>query len=102
MKSVRTETMFSLVDYDKGRMALPMNTRLKGSEVSDIPMVDDFDETTQHRDSPKSVSVGDGDAEGATMKHVERSSLAASLRMIILLSLICWAVLLAVIAWIFA
>ena len=74
---------------------LPWRARLKGS-ASDGPMVDDFEQPTQLRESPC------GDAGGAAIEHVDRKPYAARLRMIILLSLLCWAVLLGVVALIIA
>lgn len=66
---------------------LPWKARLKGS-ASDGPMVDVFDESTQLRESPI------GDAGGAAINHVDRKSFAARVRMIFMLSLLCWAILL--------
>lgn len=74
---------------------LPWKARLKGS-ASDSPMVDDFKESTQLRGFPC------GDAGGAAINHVERKPYAARVRMIILLSLLSWAVLLGVVALIIA
>lgn len=74
---------------------LPWKARLKGS-ASDGPMVDDFEDPTQLRQSPF------GDAGGAAISHVERKPYAARVRMIIVLSLLCWAVLLGSVALITA
>lgn len=72
---------------------LPWRARLKGS-ASDGPMVDDFEQPTQLRESPY------GDVGGATIEHGDRKPYAARLRMIILLSVICWAVVIAGVVWI--
>ena len=73
---------------------LPWKARHKGS-ASDGPMVEDFEESTQLRVSP----FGAG---GAAINHVERKPYAVRVRMIILLSLLCWAALIGVGALIIA
>jgi len=78
---------------------LPWKARLKGS-VSDGPMVDDFEQPTQLGESLG--DVGHSDAEGPMHRQIERTSFAARLRMIVVLAIICWAVLLGVVALIIA
>ena len=58
-------------------------------------MVDDIEESTQLRETPC------GEAEGA-VNHVERKPYAARLRMIIMLALLCWAILLGLVALVLA
>lgn len=72
----------------------------RGAEVSDSPMVDNSDQPTQFRAFPDD---GDhGREEGTMDHHLERGSYAVRVRMILLLSLLSWAVLAAVVAAIFA
>lgn len=73
-----------------------MDHRLLGAEVSDTRMVDNFEEPKQNRTS------GDVDqgAETEMITYIETNSYAARLRMIILLSLICWVLVIAGVAWI--
>ena len=59
-------------------------------------MVDNFEEPRQSRASEDV----DHSVEADMISHVETTSYAARLRMIILLSLICWALVIAGVAWI--
>ena len=61
-------------------------------------MVDNLEERTQLREPPG--GDGHGDAERPMYSHADRTSFAARIRVIILLAIICWAVLLAALAWI--
>lgn len=74
---------------------LPRNIRFRGS-ASDRPLVDNFEEPAQLRETPG------GDDEGAMSSSVELRPYAVRLRMIILLALLCWAIVLGVIALIIA
>ena len=73
-----------------------MERTLQGPEVSETAMVDNFEEPNQSRASE------DVDHGAATdmITHVETTSYATRLRMIILLSLICWALVIAGVAWV--
>lgn len=72
--------------------------RLQRSEVSETAMVDNFEEPKQPRAS-EDVDHGE---ETNMISRVETSSFAARLRMIILLSLVSWALVIAAVAWIAA
>lgn len=71
-----------------------MEERSQGLEVSEAEMVDDFDE------SKPPLASGDVDqgVETDMIAHVETRSYGARLRMIILLSLLCWALVIAGVA----
>lgn len=85
-------------DYANAQWAQPLEDRPRGPEVSDRPLADNLDEPTQHR-----TSLDDVDhqrAEGMMSNAVERRPYAVRVRMIILLSLLAWAALLGLLAWI--
>lgn len=68
-----------------------------GPEVCYRPMVDDVHESAQLNASADGIDhLG---AEGAAAEGQDRKSYATKLRMIILLSLVCWAALIAGIIW---
>ena len=73
-----------------------MDHRLLGAEVSETAIVDNFEEPKQTRTSEDV----DQSAETDMITYVETTSYAARLRMIILLSLICWALVIAGVAWV--
>lgn len=64
-----------------------MDQRLSGAEVSESAMVDNVEEPKQTRASEDV----DQSSETEMIIYAETTSYAARLRMIILLSLICWA-----------
>lgn len=64
-------------------------------------MIDILDEPTQLRGA-SGTNIGRDESADATVEQLERPSFAARVRMIILLSLICWAALFGIIAWIIA
>lgn len=74
--------------------ALPMEHRLRGSEVSQAAMVDNIEESKP----PRASEDVDHSAELDMIAYVETRSYGARLRMIILLSLICWALVIAGVA----
>lgn len=73
-----------------------MEHRLRGAEVSEAEMVDNFEEPNQ---TLASEDVDQG-AETDMITYIETPSFAARLRMIILLSLICWALVIGGAVWI--
>jgi hypothetical protein len=76
-----------------------MDHTLRGPEVADSPMVDNSDQPSQLRACPDD---GGHVGEAGTMDHhAERRPYAVRVRMIMLLSLISWAMLIAALAWIF-
>ena len=80
--------------YDTGRWPRPMEHKLQGWGVVEATMVDSFEE-------PKPPQASEEDDQGAPadmINQIEIKPFAERLRMIIALSLICWAVLLAMLA----
>ena len=75
-----------------------MEHRLHGSGISESEMVDEFEEPNQPRASHGEVDQG---TEADMTSYVEPAPYAARLRMIILLSLACWAALIAGAALVF-
>ena len=77
-----------------------MDHTVRSPEVPDSPMVDNSDQPTQIR-----TFSDDGDhgrAEGTMDHHLGREPCAVRVRMILLLSLLCWSVMAAALALIFA
>lgn len=74
--------------------ALPMEQRLLGSEVSEAAMVDNVDESKPPR---ASVDV-DHPMEPDMIAYAETQTFGARLRVILLLSLTCWALVIASVA----
>lgn len=76
-----------------------MEHKLQGWEVVETAMVDNFEEPKQPQASQEDDEPG---VEADMISQIEIKPFAERLRMIIALSLICWAVVLAVLALIFA
>lgn len=74
--------------------ALPMEHRLRGSEVSEAAMVDNVEESKP----PRASEDVDHPVEPDMIAYAESQPFGARLRMIILLSLICWAMVIAGVA----
>jgi len=66
------------------------------------PMIDVLEERTQRRDTPDEPDVGQGDPEITAVERVEPLSFADRARAILLLSLLCWGVIVAALVWLFA
>lgn len=73
-----------------------MDHKLRGAEVSESAMVDNFEEPNQTRASEDV----DQSAETDMITYVETTSYAARLRIIILLSLVCWALVIGGAVWV--
>ena len=85
-------------DCDNEWWLRPPEAGLNGPEVSYRPMVDNL-----HDPAPPQASSDDVEhlrVEEAMTDSADNRSFGAKLRMIILLSLICWAVLIAAAVWI--
>ena len=81
--------------YDTGRWPRPMEHKLPRWRAVEAAMVDNFEEPK----SPQASAEDDDQGVPADMiNQVEIKPFAERLRMIIALSLICWALLLAVLA----
>ncbi len=65
-------------------------------------MIDVLEERTQLRGAPDEVEVGQGDSETTTVEQVEPLSFGARARAILLLSLLCWGVIVAALIWLLA
>lgn len=77
-----------------------MEQTLRSSEAPESPMVEDGDQPAQLRAFPD--DGGHGLGEGTMDHHLGRKPYAVRVRMIILLSLLCWSVLIAAVALILA
>lgn len=90
----RMKAMILRVDCATGRQPRPVEQRLQGSEVSETVMVDNVEESKP----PRASEDVDHDVDADMPTHAETQSYGARLRMIILLSLACWALIIAGVA----
>ena len=63
-------------------------------------MMDNIEDPMQLLGATELADDSYGDSGGTTVERIERPSFATRLRMIVLLSLLCWAVLIAAAVWI--
>lgn len=64
--------------------------------------MDNIEEPPQPSGACELAGADEGETVSAAVEQLERPSFGARLRTIIFLSLLCWAALVAVVAWIFA
>lgn len=63
--------------------------------------MDNIEEPPQLLGASELADADEEDSVSATVEQLERPSFGARIRTIVLLSLLCWAVLIAAVAWIF-